>query len=57
MENSIKNITEKEAIANWEDEGGALKPIRVVKKKSYSWLIFLGFLVGLPVIYWFTKKS
>ena len=57
MENGIKSITEKEAIANWEDEGGALKPIRVVKKKSYSLLIFLGFLVGLPVIYWLTKKS
>ena len=57
MENSIKNITEKEAIATWEDEGGALKPIQVVKKKSYSWLIFLSFLVGLPVIYWLTKKS
>jgi hypothetical protein len=56
MQNLEKKIIEKEAIANWEDEGGALKPVQVIEKKDNTFLICVGILVSLPFFYWLAKK-
>ena len=55
--NKIENlINDKEAISNWEDEGGALKPIFVSEKKDNKIMICVGILACLPLIYWLTRK-
>jgi len=49
----------KAAIANWEDEGGALKPAFILeyKTKSKANLYWLGGLIALPVLYWLAKRQ
>jgi hypothetical protein len=59
MKNIRKVMSNKAAIATWEDEGGALKPPFVPEVKTTSkqgLLICLGCLVVLPFFYWLMKR-
>jgi hypothetical protein len=56
MQRLEQKIIEKEAIANWEDEGGALKPVQLIQKRENTLLICVGILVSLPFFYWLAKK-
>lgn len=58
MKDIGKVMSDKAAISNWEDEGGALKPpfIPEVKTNNKVILICLGCLVVLPFLYWLAKR-
>ncbi len=58
MKTDRKVITDKAAIADWEDEGGALKPLFIpeVMTNNKVILICIGCLVVLPFFYWLAKK-
>ena len=53
-----KVLSDKAAISNWEDEGGALKPafIPEIKTNKKAILICLGGLGALPFLYWLAKR-
>ena len=57
MKNFETKISEKEAIANWEDEGGALRPIAIPKSNNKALFICLGCLVTLPLLYWLARRA
>jgi hypothetical protein len=56
METYTQKINDKEAIANWEDEGGALKFQPIIKKNNHAILIGVGIFISLPFFYWLAKK-
>lgn len=57
MQNLEQKITDKEAISNWEDEGGALKPAFIAKKKDHKLLIWVGILIGFSFSYWLAARK
>lgn len=48
MNSLEQKIDDKEAIANWEDEGGALKFQPIIKKNNTAILIGIAILIILP---------
>lgn len=59
MSNVGKVLSDKAAIANWEDEGGALKPVFVpdIKPRNTTRIIWLGSLITLPFLFWLAKRE
>ena len=52
-----QNMNHEIDIANWEDEGGALKPeVFGPKKRTNVLLVCLGLFVALPLIYLLAKE-
>lgn len=56
METYTQKINDKEAIASWEDEGGALRVQPIIKKNNHAILIGVGIVISLPILYWLAKK-
>lgn len=59
MTDTRKVLSDKAAISNWEDEGGALKPpfTPESKTKNRAILFWLGGLFALPFLYWVAKRQ
>ncbi len=53
-----KVLSDKAAISNWEDEGGALKPVIIpdIKTDKKAILFYLAGLGLLPFLYWLVKR-
>jgi len=58
MNDIEKVLSDKAAISNWEDEGGALKPVIIpdIKTNKKSILVYLVGLGVLPFLYWLAKR-
>ena len=54
-----KVLSDKVAISNWEDEGGALKPVFIpdIKLKNKASLVWLVSLITLPFLFWLAKRQ